>query len=200
MKRILTLFLALCLLAALCACGGEDAPPAATEKPAPAPEPTPTAAPVGAEYAGLWAAPLDCIRLLELLSPDNAPMFGAGPAEAELLLELRADGRYEASVNYAPAIPKLRDGMFRYIEAESGKTIEEVAAEHGMRADELLDLYVNEAALRELLGDAVLRSGRFRTEGERVLLDGDGESSLLLTGTELHMQDGKLGELVFLRK
>ena len=201
MKRFSALILTLCLAAALCACGGEPvSPPDAAETPAPSALPAPTAAPVGAEFAGLWTAPLDCIRLLQLLSPDNAPMFGAGPAGAELLLELRADGSYRAEVNFAPAIPALRDGLFRYIEAESGKTIEEVAAEHGMRADDLLDLYLSEAALQELLGDAVQRSGRFRTEGGSVLLDEDGGRTLLLSGDELHMSDGALGELIFTRR
>ncbi len=208
MKRFSAMLLALCLLIALCACGNEPLPPPAAEipsltpapKPVPTPAPTPTPPSVDGTFVGSWAAPLDCIRLLQLLSPDNADMFGAGPAYAELLLELCADGSYDASVNFSPAIPALRDGLFRYIEAESGKSIEDVAAEHDMRADDLLDLYLNEAALQELLGDGARRSGSFRTEGDAVLLDEAGEYTLRLSGDALHMQDSAFGELVFARK
>lgn len=203
MKRICALLLALLLTAALCACGAEEVPPAAAETPPaeePSPVPLPTPAPVNEAFVGLWAAPLDCIELLQLSSPGNAAMFGSEPAYAELLLELREDGGYCTWLDYAPAIPALRDGMFRYIEAKSGKTIEEVAAEHEMRADDLLDLYISEAALRELLGDPAAHSGSFLTDGETALLDQGVEHTLTLRDDCLHMQDREFGELIFTRK
>lgn len=192
-KKILALLLALCMVFALCACGGDDADDgkdgdkgdkvSTSDKGSGKDKDKDDGKELSAEelIVGDWEADISMLTMLELMGFDDLD-------ELEEYFDFDTDcyvmgysfdknGNYKLSMTGdTNMIEKIfRDGIVALLSSELDTSIADAAAEEGMTEDELID-----ALVEELFGDVDNWAyffnnlkGTYEIDGNKLILDGD---------------------------
>lgn len=196
-KKILALLLALCMVFALCACGGDDADDGkdgdkgdkvntsdkGSGKDKDKDDDKDNDKELSAEelIVGDWEADISMLTMLELMGFDDldelAEYFDFDTDCYVMGYSFDKNGNYKLSMTGdTNKIEKVfRDGIIALLSSELDTSIADAAAEEGMTEDELID-----ALVEELFGDVDNWAyffnnleGTYEIDGNKLILDGD---------------------------
>lgn len=200
-KRIAALLLALCMVFALCACGGNDGGKDKDKDEDKVEKKTDAEIIVGS-----WVTTLDMTALLEELEggDDLAQLlmyFDFSTVEIVLTASFDEKGNYDLAFSVDEAEMKLmfRNGMEKMLNdmlVGSGYTIDDVAAAEGMTKDAYLDAMVDESLdVDDMFADSN-ESGTYKIEDGKLYLvekddtdEGDHYAVYELTEDELTFKE-----------
>lgn len=186
-KRIAALLLALCMVFALCACGGNDG---GKDKDKDKDEDKVEKKTDAEIIVGSWATTLDMTSLLEELDGGDElaqllMYFDFSSVDLVLTANFDEKGNYELAFTVDENQMKLmfRNGMEKMLDdmlVGSGYTIDDIAAAEGMTKDAYLDAMVDESLELDDIFEDSNESGTYKIEDGKIYLiekDADADDS-----------------------
>lgn len=152
MKKLFALLLALCMVAALAACGS------------------------GNSVAGTWTGTVDAARYIASDSPELKDYLKSAPVA--ITLELTTDGKYTINTDGTTMIPEFKQALRSYFEnycEENGVTVEQLEDALEMTLDELIDGTFDEMDLSELTESV---SGIYTATKDAIVFDPGAENQV----------------------